>query len=114
MALKIRLRQQGRTNRRSFRLVVADIRSPRDGKYVENLGLYDPKSVSKEGEFKFDQEKFMHWVNLGAEVSENVMTILAREAPETYKGIVGREVEKKQKALAKRKEQKAKKAKTAS
>lgn len=42
MALIIRLRQQGKTNRKSYRLVVADSRSPRDGKYLENLGMYDP------------------------------------------------------------------------
>ncbi len=42
MALKIRLRQQGRNNRPFYRLVVTDVRSPRDGKYVEMLGWYNP------------------------------------------------------------------------
>ena len=42
MALKIRLRQQGRNNRPFYRLVVTDARSPRDGKYVEALGWYNP------------------------------------------------------------------------
>ena len=105
MALKIRLRQQGRTNQRSYRLVVADVRSPRDGKYVENIGLYNP-STTPDKDFTFDNERLMHWVDLGAEVSENVMNLLARSSPEVHRNLVGREVERKQKALAKRKERK--------
>jgi small subunit ribosomal protein S16 len=42
MALKIRLRQQGRKNRQTYRLVVTDIRNPRDGKYLEMIGWYNP------------------------------------------------------------------------
>jgi small subunit ribosomal protein S16 len=85
--------------------VVADVRSPRDGKYVENIGLYNP-CTTPDKEFAFDNERFMHWVNLGAEVSENVMNLLARANPNVHKSLINMEVERKQKALAKRKERK--------
>ena len=56
MALKIRLRKQGRNNRASYRVVVADSRSPRDGKYVEKLGWYDP-CENKGPDMFFDEER---------------------------------------------------------
>ncbi len=112
MALKIRLRQQGRTNRRSFRLVVADSRSPRDGKYVENLGLYDAHRAEGQ-DISINSERLTYWLNQGAEISENAKALVARAAPEVYRSLVNKELEKKAKALAKRKERKKAQAKTA-
>ncbi len=50
MVLKIRLRQQGRTNRQTYRLVVTDIRNPRDGKYLEMIGWYNPFSQKEKAD----------------------------------------------------------------
>jgi small subunit ribosomal protein S16 len=101
MAVKIRLRQQGRTNRTSYRLVVADSRSPRDGKYIENLGFYDPL-MAQEDNVKVDHERVAFWVGQGAQVSENVMNLLKKAAPELYRNLVNRELEKRQNAKAKK------------
>jgi len=102
MAVKIRLRQQGRTNRTSYRLVVADARSPRDGKYIKNLGFYDPLR-SQPDDVKVDHERIAFWVGQGAQISENAMSLLKRAAPELYRNLINREVEKRQVAKEKRK-----------
>ncbi len=75
MATKIRLRRTGNRNLALYRIVVVDSRSPRDGRFIENLGHYDPR---KEGTDKIvvDLERVSEWVNKGAEVSETVRTLL--------------------------------------
>ena len=95
MALKIRLRQQGRTNRTSYRLVVADARSPRDGKYLENVGFYDPL-LPKESDVRVDHERISFWISQGAQITERVLSLLKRAAPEIYRQLINREVEKRQ------------------
>ncbi len=102
MAVKIRLRQQGRSNRTSYRLVVADARSPRDGKYIENVGFYDPLRAQPQ-DVSVDHERIAFWIAQGAQISENVMQLLKRAAPEIYRNLVNREVEKRQAACQKRK-----------
>ena len=102
MVLKIRLRQQGRANKRSFRLVVADSRLPRDGKYVEKLGNYDPHN-KPEQDVTVDHERLSFWIAKGAELTEKARSLVARAAPEVYRNLVNREMEKRKKALAKRK-----------
>ena len=79
MALKIRLRQQGRRNRLSYRLIVTDSRSPRDGKYVESLGWYDPHK--KEEDCSFHEERIAHWLGHGAQLSEKAASLVKRKAP---------------------------------
>ncbi len=97
MVLKIRLRQQGRTNRLTYRLVVADSRSPRDGKYVENLGHYDPhREGEKDGVVK--GERIQHWINLGAEMTEKAHAFISRKAPEVIQGIREKKLAKKKKS----------------
>lgn len=81
MALKIRLRQQGRTNHTTYRLVVTDTRSPRDGKYIEMLGWSRPFETTGQ-EASVDGQRVMHWLEQGAEFSENAMHFVARTAPE--------------------------------
>lgn len=83
MALIIRLRQQGKTNRQSYRLVVADRRSPRDGKYVENLGWYDP--FLKEKNFSVKGERVQYWLERGALISERAKILVGKEFPEILK-----------------------------
>lgn len=83
MAVKIRLRQQGRANRQTFRLVACDAHVKRDGKYLDNLGWYDP--FMAENNAKIDEEKTLRWIDEGAELSEEVRSLLARVAPGVYK-----------------------------
>jgi small subunit ribosomal protein S16 len=102
MAVKIRLRQQGRTNRTSYRLVVADARSPRDGKYIENVGFYDPLRTQDQ-DVTIKQERIAHWVGLGAQISENAMKLIKRAAPELYRNLINKEVERREAQRDKRK-----------
>ena len=78
MALKIRLRQQGRKNHLTYRLVVTDSRSPRDGGYVEKVGHYDP---SLEKDVTMDGDRVQYWLDRGAKLSEKVESLVARAAP---------------------------------
>ena len=64
MAVKIRLKRMGQKKRPLYRVVVADSRSPRDGKFIEEIGTYNP--VSEPKEFKIDNEKAKQWIKNGA------------------------------------------------
>ncbi len=64
MAVKIRLKRMGQKKRPFYRVVVADSRSPRDGKFIEENGTYNP--VSEPKEFKVDNEKAKQWIKNGA------------------------------------------------
>ncbi|MDU3153474.1 MAG: 30S ribosomal protein S16 [Anaerococcus hydrogenalis] len=64
MAVKIRLKRMGQKKRPFYRVVVADSRSPRDGKFIEEIGTYNP--VSEPKEFKIDNEKAKKWIKNGA------------------------------------------------
>ena len=79
MSLVMRMRQQGRKNKRLFRLVVADSRSPRDGKYVECFGHYNPH---EEDGVTVKKERVEHWLSLGARPSEKMFFILKKKCPE--------------------------------
>ena len=79
MSLVLRMRQQGRKNKRLFRLVVADARSPRDGKYVECLGHYDPHI---EDGVVVKKERVEHWLSQGAQPSEKMISLLKKKCPE--------------------------------
>lgn len=74
--VKIRLRRTGCKNHAAFRVVAADERSPRDGKFLEILGWYEPK---REGEnFKLNLERVAHWQSKGAQMSETVASMVRR------------------------------------
>ena len=64
MAVKIRLKRMGQKKRPFYTVVVADSRSPRDGKFIEEIGIYIP--VSEPKEFKIDNEKAKQWIKNGA------------------------------------------------
>lgn len=106
MALKIRLRQQGRTNRAFFRLVLTDTRSPRDGKYIEALGWYNPIESELEKMLLINQERITHWLSLGAQLSERASSLIAKTAPEIVKDQTQKVVARKEKKTAKRKAKK--------
>ena len=76
MAVKIRLRRVGTKNVPCYRIVVADGRSPRDGRFIENIGTYDPKNQKRE--YTINIERAKHWIQKGAQPSETVRSILKR------------------------------------
>ena len=68
--VKIRLFRTGKKNAPSYRIVVADSRSKRDGKVIEKIGFYDPKT--KPQTVKIDQARFDYWISKGAQATEAV------------------------------------------
>lgn len=78
MAVVIRLKRTGRRNRPCYRISVADRRSPRDGRTIEHLGLYDPIAADPDAQVKLDVERARHWIGVGAQPSDTVRSILGR------------------------------------
>ena len=74
MPVKIRLAQRGKKKNRTFRVVVADSRSPRDGKFIEDLGFYNPHHNPSSVEI--DVEKAVSWLDKGAQPSERAQKLL--------------------------------------
>lgn len=106
MALRIRLRKQGRTGRPFFRLVVTDCRARRDGKYIEALGWYNPVEADDEKSMMLKPDRIEHWLGLGAQLSECAQSLVKRVAPEVVKRLTAKEVQGRAKAAAKRKARK--------
>ncbi len=76
MPVRIRLMRFGRRKRPFYRVVAADSRAPRDGKFLEILGYYDP--LKEPYEFKVDPEKVKKWLERGAEPTETVRALLRK------------------------------------
>jgi small subunit ribosomal protein S16 len=74
--VKIRLRRTGKTKQPSYRVVVADSRSPRDGKFIEIIGHYNPIRQPKVLEINGDRARY--WLGVGAQPTETVATLLKR------------------------------------
>lgn len=70
MAVKIRLKRMGQKKAPFYRIVVADSRSPRDGRFIEEIGTYDPNQ--EPSLFKVDEEAAKKWLNNGAQPTETV------------------------------------------
>ena len=79
----IRLRQQGVKNGQTYRLVLMDKLSPRDRKYIEKLGWYNP--LSKNDDSKVEEERIDHWLSLGATLSDSAESIVRRACPALIK-----------------------------
>jgi small subunit ribosomal protein S16 len=75
--VKIRLKRMGARKRPFYRLVVADARSPRDGRFIEQLGYYDP--LTDPATVKIDEVKVVNWLNRGAQPSDPARILLKRE-----------------------------------
>jgi small subunit ribosomal protein S16 len=73
MAVKIRLRRMGQKKAPFYRIVVADSRSPRDGRFIEEIGTYDP--TKDPTEYRVDAELAKKWLNNGAQPTETVNRI---------------------------------------
>lgn len=102
MALIIRMRQQGASSRQCFRIVLTDSRNPRDGKYVEKLGWYNPFDPNEKNYF-LDVPRVQYWLDMGAQISDRVKTLVKRLAPEVVKGLTQKKVVKMAKARTQRK-----------
>ena len=77
MSLKIRLSRAGAKKRPFYRIVVADARAPRDGRFVEKLGTFDPmKAKDDAGRLVLDQEKAKDWIAKGAQPTDRVLRLL--------------------------------------
>jgi small subunit ribosomal protein S16 len=72
--IKIRLRRTGKRGRPSYRVIVADIHSPRDGKFIDILGYYDP--IAEPTIFNVDLEKVKEWILKGAQPTDTVRHLL--------------------------------------
>ena len=77
MAVKIRLRRMGGKKDSFFRIVVADSRSPRDGRFIESIGYYDP--TTEPATVKVDEEKALEWMAQGAQVTDTVKALLQKQ-----------------------------------
>ena len=78
MAVKIRMKRQGRRNRPFYRIVIIDSRKRRDGKPIEELGWYNPiQQIEKN--YEIDNKRIIYWINEGAQPSNTVKNILKRE-----------------------------------
>src|ERR1700758_5050944 len=76
MAVAIRLRREGALNRPYFKVVVADKRSPRDGKFIEIIGTYDPKKRGNNSTLKLDRVEY--WLSKGAQPSDTVRSLIKK------------------------------------
>ena len=76
MAVKIRLRRMGAKKAPFYRVVVADSRSPRDGRFIEEIGYYNPNT--NPAEVKIDSEKAQKWISNGAQPTDTVKALLKK------------------------------------
>ena len=74
--VKIRLRRMGRRNRAFYRVVVTDSRSPRDGKFIELIGHYNP--LTDPATITIDEEKVLKWLRCGAQPTDTVRSLLRK------------------------------------
>ena len=77
MAVTIRLTRAGAKKVPFYRVVAADTRSPRDGRFIEQLGVYDP--LREPVEFRVNEERLQHWLKVGALPSQTVGELLRRQ-----------------------------------
>lgn len=76
MAVKIRLKRMGAKKAPFYRVVVADSRSPRDGRFVEEIGYYNP--ITEPSTIKLDEEKVQKWVKNGAQPTDTVKKLIEK------------------------------------
>ena len=76
MAVKMRLRRMGMKKAPFYRVIVADSRSPRDGRFIEEIGYYNP--LTNPAEIKIDAEKAKTWLSNGAQPTETVKSLLKK------------------------------------
>lgn len=77
--VKIRLTRKGRTHDAHFRIVVADSRRPRDGKFIEIIGSYHPTRKKEEDQVVVEKERALYWLHNGAQPTDTVRSILRKQ-----------------------------------
>ncbi len=77
MAVKLRLKRGGSKQRPFYRIVAADARSPRDGRFIDSIGTYNP--IPAEYEVNIDEEKAMYWLSNGAQPTDTVKNLLSKK-----------------------------------
>ncbi|MEO0559380.1 MAG: 30S ribosomal protein S16, partial [Bacteroidota bacterium] len=77
MSVKLRFRRMGRRKQPVFALVAADSRAPRDGRFIEDLGRYEP--ILEPAQVKFNEERIVYWLGQGAQPSNTVRNLLQKE-----------------------------------
>lgn len=87
MATKIRLQRGGHKGYAFYRIVVANSRAPRDGRFIEKIGTYNPNSTPSTVDLNF--ERALYWVNVGAQPTDTVRNILSREGVYLMKHLLG-------------------------
>ena len=87
MATKIRLQRNGRKSYAFYSIVIADVRAPRDGKFTEKIGTYNPNTNPATVDLNF--ERALHWVMVGAQPTDTVRNILSREGVYMKKHLLG-------------------------
>ena len=87
MATKIRLQRNGRKGYACYSIVIADARAPRDGRFTEKIGTYNPNTNPATVDLNF--ERALHWVMVGAQPTDTVRNILSREGVYMKKHLLG-------------------------
>ena len=82
MVVKLRLKRFGRLNHPTYRLCAADSRSPRDGRVIETLGYYLPKSKRADDQVKLNAERVSYWLSVGAQPSETARSLIKKQGIE--------------------------------
>lgn len=77
MAVKIRMKRMGSKLKPFYRVVVADSRAPRDGRFIEEVGYYNP--IKEPEELKLDEDAIMDWLKKGAQPSDTVRNLLQKQ-----------------------------------
>ncbi|MBU1495072.1 MAG: 30S ribosomal protein S16 [Actinobacteria bacterium] len=78
MTVRIRLTRKGAKKHPVYRIIVADVRSPRDGRFIERIGRYDPNINPPE--IELDRERYDHWIKVGAQPTSTVKNLAIRLA----------------------------------
>lgn len=76
MAVKIRLKRMGAKKSPFYRLVVADSRAPRDGRFIEEIGTYNP--IAQPAQVSINEEKALHWLTTGAQPTDTVKNLFSK------------------------------------
>lgn len=124
MAVKLRLRRMGKKKQPVYKLVAADARSPRDGKFIEAVGLYNP--LTEPHTFEIKEDRVLYWLNVGAQPTSTVKSLLRQKGVTLKKELLSKGLDeekvnseleewqkKKEASLTKKREKKSAKKKKA-
>lgn len=82
MSVRIRMKKLGRKHRPFFRICAIDIRSPRDGRVIEELGTYDPMIPETDARVRMDHERVQYWLGVGAQPSDRMKILIKKYGPQ--------------------------------